>query len=106
MLFAAYYLQVAPNGPLDFKNNFRGQGDAGFLGQAGNFAYGAVSSGMFGSGSFGQYLAMSVAGVYALLVGKMGPGIPFLEAPYGADPSAQQNVPRGVTATCRAPAGQ
>ena len=54
---AAFYLQVAPNGPLDVKNNFRGQGNAGFLGRAGNFAFGALASGLFGSGSFGQYLA-------------------------------------------------
>jgi len=32
-----------PNGPIDFKNNFRGRGaDAGALGRAGNFAYYAI----------------------------------------------------------------
>jgi len=34
-----------PNGPIDFKNNFKGEGDAKFLGQAGNFAFYAIGSG-------------------------------------------------------------
>jgi hypothetical protein len=41
-----YLAAVSSNGTLDFKNNFRGQADAGFLGQAGNFAFGAASSHM------------------------------------------------------------
>lgn len=96
-----YLADVGSHGLLDFKNNFRGQGDAGFLGQEGNFAYGATSSYLFGSGSFGQYVAASGAGVYALMAGKPGPGVPFLVSPYGGDPSARQNVPAGVSATCR-----
>ena len=101
-MFASYLSQVGSNGPLDFKNNFRGQADAGFLGQAGNFAFGALSTSIFGSGAFGQYMALSGAGVYAFGAGKLGSGIPFVVRPYGADPSAQANVPRGVTATCSA----
>jgi hypothetical protein len=101
--FGTYLGSVGSNGPLDFKNNFRGQGDPGFLGQAGNFAFGAVSAHLFGSGSFGQYVALSGAGVYAAMAGKKGPGIPFLEAPYGADPSAQANTPAGVASSCPAP---
>lgn len=100
--FSTYLGAVGSNGPLDFKNNFRGQGDPGFLGEAGNFAFGAVSAHLFGSGSFGQYVALSGAGVYAIMAGKKGPGIPFLESPYGADPSAQANTPAGVSSTCPA----
>jgi hypothetical protein len=58
---------------------------------------------MFGSGSFGQYMALSGAGVYALRAGKPGPGVPFVQAPYGGDPSALQNVPAGVLAGCVKP---
>ncbi len=36
---------VRPGGPTDFKNLFRGQANAAFLGQAGNFAYYAIGSG-------------------------------------------------------------
>ena len=100
---AEYYVDVNTNGPIDFKNNFRGQANPGFLGQAGNFAYGAVSGYMFGSGSFGQYMAASGSGVYALRAGKLGRGFPFLRAPYGGDPSALQNVPAGVSAGCVKP---
>ena len=98
-----YLGSVGSNGPLDFKNNFRGQGNAGYFGEAGNFAFGAVSAHLFGSGSFGQYVALSGAGVYAVMAGKKGPGIPFLVAPYGADPSAQANTPAGVASSCSAP---
>jgi len=38
--------------------------------------------------------------VYASAVGKAGPGIPFTQAPYGADPLAQANTPAGVSAAC------
>lgn len=34
-----------PNGPIDFKNNFRGQADPALLGEAGNFAFYAIGSG-------------------------------------------------------------
>ena len=40
------FIRIAwPNGPIDFKNIFKGKGDATLLGQAGNFAYYAVGSG-------------------------------------------------------------
>lgn len=95
-----YVGDALPNGPIDFKNNFKGQGDSGYLSQAGNFAFGSVSAYLFGSGPFGQYVALSGAGVYAYAAGKAGPGIPFIKPPYGADPSAQANVPAGVSAAC------
>jgi hypothetical protein len=98
-----YFFDVNSNGPIDFKNNFRGQANPGFLGDAGNFAYGAISGYMFGTGSFGQYMALSGAGYYAQRAGKQGPGTPFIQPPYGADPSAQQNVPAGLSAGCVTP---
>jgi hypothetical protein len=98
-----YFFDVNSNGPIDFKNNFRGQASPGLLGDAGNFAYGAISGYMFGTGSFGQYIALSGAGYYAQRAGKQGPGVPFVQAPYGADLSALQNVPAGVLAGCVKP---
>jgi hypothetical protein len=35
-----------PGGPIDFKNNFRGPANATTLGQAGNFTYYAIGSGI------------------------------------------------------------
>lgn len=32
-----YFFDVNSNGPIDFKSNFRGQANPGFLGDAGNF---------------------------------------------------------------------
>ena len=44
---AGHYLGMAwPNGAIDFKNRFRGQGDPTDLGRAGNFAYYAIGSGI------------------------------------------------------------
>jgi hypothetical protein len=100
---ATYLQSVGSKGPLNFKINFQGQANAGFLGAAGNFAYGAVSAYVFGAGQFGQYMTLSGAGVYAIQNNKGGPGTPFLIFPYSADPSAQNNTPPGVTAQCRAP---
>jgi hypothetical protein len=42
----AFYPIVKSNGPIDFKNNFRGLDNAATLGQAGNFAYYAIGSGI------------------------------------------------------------
>jgi hypothetical protein len=93
------------DGTLTFGIALDSEGDmaAGFLGAAGNFAFGAFTAQLFGSDAFGQYVAMSGAGVYAFGAGKPGPGTPFLQAPYGGDPRAQQNVPRGVSAGCKSP---
>ena len=46
------------------------------------------------------YRGASVDWAYAYAAGKAGPGIPFIKPPYGADPSAQANVPAGVSAAC------
>lgn len=44
---AGHYLGMAwPNGVIDFKNRFHGQGDPIDLGKAGNFAYYAIGSGI------------------------------------------------------------
>ncbi|MCE3589917.1 hypothetical protein LXJ59_25330, partial [Escherichia coli] len=50
-----------PNGPIDFKNNFRGQAEAGMLGRAGNFAYYAI-----GTGIISNAILDAGAGAYAI----------------------------------------
>lgn len=50
-----------PHGPIDFKNNFRGQGDAGTLGRAGNYAYYAIGTGLIPDG-----MLDAGAGAYAI----------------------------------------
>jgi hypothetical protein len=58
----AAFLGIAQsNGPIDFKNKFRGQGDSRTLGDAGNFAYYAT-----GSGYIPKILLDAGAGAYAL----------------------------------------
>lgn len=83
--FGAFYATVKSNGPLDFKNNF-GPDPSGSLGAAGNFAYGAVASGIGYSQSFAEF----GAGVYARNANKANPSNPF-----GEDNSAANNLPAG-----------
>lgn len=61
---AAFFTVAGSNGPIDFKNNFRGQANAAMLGQAGNFAYYAIGAGIYptweldaGAGAYGLYSA-------------------------------------------------
>jgi hypothetical protein len=82
---AAFYETVKSNGPTDFKNNF-GSDPTGSLGAAGNFAYGAIASGISYSQSFAEF----GAGRYAAHAGKSNPN-----NPYGEDNSAAQNLPAG-----------
>jgi hypothetical protein len=42
----AMYSIAKPRGPIDFKNNFRGKADGKMLGEAGNFAYYAIGTGI------------------------------------------------------------
>lgn len=56
-----------PNGPIDFKNNFQGQGDPKFLADEGNFAFYAV-----GSGFLPNKTLDALAGTYALLTAIFG----------------------------------
>jgi hypothetical protein len=42
----AFQAIVGSNGPIDFKNKFRGKGSATTLAQAGNFAYYAIGAGI------------------------------------------------------------
>jgi hypothetical protein len=71
---------------------FKGQADPGFLGDAGNFAYGAISA------DLGVPLSAAeiVAGGYALLTGHQD-----TNHPYGMDSSANAQIPAGYKATCR-----
>lgn len=81
-----FFATVQSNGPIDFKNNFRGAASPAFLGAAGNFAYGAIASGI----GYSQGVAEFGAGAYAIKAGKPTPGDPFFE-----DNSAAQNIPAG-----------
>jgi hypothetical protein len=58
---ATMYLIAKTNGPIDFKNNFRGEADGTMLGLAGNFAYYAI-----GSGILPDSVLDAGAGLYAL----------------------------------------
>ncbi len=76
----------------NFKIMFKGQGDAGFLGDAGNFAYGAVSADLGVPLSATEF----AAGVYARKSGHTD-----TNHPYGMDDSANRQVPAGYQATCQ-----
>jgi len=79
------FLSIARSkGPIDFKNNFKGQANANFLGQAGNFAFYAT-----GSGYLPNQLLDAGAGAYGLLTAIFGPR-PFsdLTGPMFSDSSA------------------
>ena len=85
--------QVGSRGPIDFKLNFKGQANATFLGEAGNFAYGAVASGV----GLSQGVAEFGAGAYALKNGKLN-----INNPFGEDNSAAKQLARGyATNGCR-----
>jgi hypothetical protein len=76
----------------NFKILFRGQGNAAFLGDAGNFAYSAVS------GNIGVPLSVTeiVAGGYSLWAGHAD-----ATGPYFMDASATAQVPAGYGAGCK-----
>lgn len=78
----------------NFKLMFRGQANATFLGDAGNFAYGAVSANI-GVPLIGAELG---ATVYALWSGHQD-----LVPPLYMDVSATTNVPLGYAAACQNP---
>ena len=79
-------------GVIDFKNTMYGQAPGAFLGAAGNFAYGAIASGV----GISQGAAEFGAGAYAGLHFK-----PNFNNPFGEDNSAASNIPAGyATAGC------
>ena len=81
-----------PHGPLDFKNLY-GPDNSGYLGATGNFAYGALASGV----GVPQGLAEAGAGAYAATHLKATIGNPWLE-----DASAAKFLPQGYrTQGCR-----
>lgn len=83
-------MYVILRGPLDFKNNFRGQGNPTSLAAAGNFADGAYVSALAEPSviNFGAKLYGTVAGWLGLKSSQ------FL-APNGMIKSGAANVPRG-----------
>ena len=76
----------------NFKINFRGQGNAAFLGDAGNFAYAAVS----GNIGIPLFAVEAVAGGYALWAGHSD-----ANGPYFMDASATAQIPAGYGAGCQ-----
>jgi hypothetical protein len=67
-----------PNGPIDFKNNLRGQTSGALLGRAGNFAYYSIGSQIvpdevldFGAGSYAVVAAMRRQKPFSELTGPM-----------------------------------
>ena len=92
--FGAFYATVQSNGPIDFKNNFKGAASPAFLGDAGNFAYGAVAAGL----GYSQGVAEFGAGAYALSKSFHNPNSPYgfnPNNPFGEDNSAAKNLPAG-----------
>lgn len=75
----ATMLSIAmPGGPIDFKNNFKGQGDAVTLGLAGNYAYYAIGSAIIptkildaGAGSYALYSAIRGQKDFSSLTGPL-----------------------------------
>lgn len=78
-ILALSFLSIAaPQGPIDFKNVYRGQGDGASLGQAGNFAYYAIGTGFFspgtldfGAGAYGVTSALFGSKPFSSLTGPM-----------------------------------
>jgi hypothetical protein len=75
----------------NFKIMYKGSANAAFLGDAGNFAFGAVSANL----GVPLWATELVAGGYALWAGHTDTNNPF-----GMDNSANNNVPAGYGATC------
>jgi hypothetical protein len=75
----------------NFKVMFQGQGGASFLGDAGNFAYAAVSANI----GVPLWATEAVAGGYAWWVGHTDTNNPF-----GMDNSANRTIPSGYSAKC------
>jgi hypothetical protein len=92
-LFAAAGL---PNGPEDFKNIF-GHDSTGYLGAAGNFAYGAVASGV----DVSQITAEFGAGAYATGIKRR----PHFSNPSWEDSSAAKFLPAGYATNGRSTGG-
>ncbi len=72
----AFFSISQSNGPIDFKNIFRGQANAAMLGQAGNFAYYAIGSGILpnfeldaGAGAYAVYSAIRGRKPFSSLTG-------------------------------------
>ena len=90
--FGAFIATVQSGGPIDFKRKF-GPDNTGALGDAGNFAYGAIASGIGYSRTFAEL----GAGAYAASHNKANYRNPGFE-----DNSAARTLPAGfATNGCR-----
>ena len=90
----AFYPIAKSNGPIDFKKTFSGQANGVFLGQAGNFAYYAI-----GSGILPNFELDAGATAYALYSAALGRK-PFssLTGPMFSDASAASTRSAGMAA--------
>jgi RHS repeat-associated protein len=88
-LLVAYQTYTGTN----FKIMYQGSANATFLGDAGNFAYGAVAANM----EVPLSVAELVAGGYAQLTHPPNQQV----GPFGMDPSATTQVPAGYKAQCK-----
>jgi RHS repeat-associated protein len=77
---------------INFKIMFQGQANAAFLGDAGNFAYGAISANI----GVPLWATEAVAGGYALWAGHQD-----ANGPFWMDQSASQHVQPGYNAQCK-----
>ena len=73
----SFFAIVKPNGPIDFKNTFKGQAPGNILGQAGNFAYYAIGSGLLpnieldlGAGAYAVLAALKGHKQFSELTGR------------------------------------
>ncbi len=73
-----FLLVAAPNGPIDFKNQFYGQASAALLAREGNFAYYAIGSAFFpaavldaGAGAYGVLTAVFGSRPFSNLTGPL-----------------------------------
>jgi RHS repeat-associated protein len=65
---ATFVAIVKGGGPIDFKNIFKGQGDPTVLGEAGNFAYYAIGSGLLPDIELNA--GATIYGIYAVATGQ------------------------------------
>jgi len=95
----AFYPIAEGGGSIDFKNIFRGQANAALLGQAGNFAYYAI-----GSGILPAWELDAGAGAYALKAALQGKkSFSSLTGPFFSDASAASVRTQGLAANgCKA----
>ena len=93
--FGAFLATVGSNGPIDFKNNFRGAASPAFLGDAGNFAYGAIASGIGYPRSVAEFGAGVVYAIPKTVLNSHTHDPANVNNPWAEDNSAARSLPSG-----------